>query len=185
MNGFLNINRSHSGDENFWDLNPHVIYVEPFSDLFNNDKSLNKSDSSKTMWCVFWMEDPDEEYNKFYRIPKNERVDVCKKYYPDFDPDHPLIQECQEKYKHLCLDADQLAYKFQKDQLIQISEFLSKLEISFDNIGEIINLKAKLPKIYQDFDKISKLFEKNKSEQRIFGGRRQTARERKLIQPDE
>jgi len=185
MTGFTNINKSLSGNENFWNLNAHMIYVEPFSDLYNQDKSKNKEESSKTMWCILWMEDPDEEVNKYYRIPKDERLEICSKYHPSYDEDHPLTRECREKYPHLCLDADQLAYKLQKDQLIEISQFLSKQEITLTTVKDIIDLKARMPKIYQDFDKVSKLFEKNKADQRIFGGRKQTARERNLIQPDD
>lgn len=185
MTGFININKSLSGNENFWHLNSHMIYVEPFSDLYNQDKSKNKEESSKVMWCITWMEDPDEEVNKYYRIPKDERLLICQKYHKDYDPEHPLIKECLEKYPHLCLDADQLAYKLQKDQLIEISQFLSRQEITLDTVKDIIDLKARMPKIYQDFDKVSKLFEKNKADQRIFGGRKQTARERNLIQPDD
>jgi hypothetical protein len=83
------------------------------------------------------------------------------------------------------MTADELSYKLQKDQLIEISQFLSKQEINMESIGEIIKLKASMPKIYQDFEKIDKMFQKNKSEQRIFGGRKQTARERGQITPDE
>lgn len=185
MTGFTNINKSLSGNENFWNLNAHMIYVEPFSDLYSQDKSKNKEESSKTMWCILWMEDPDEEVNKYYRIPKDERLEICSKYHPSYDEDYPLTRECREKYPHLCLDADQLAYKLQKDQLIEISQFLSKQEITLTTVKDIIDLKARMPKIYQDFDKVSKLFEKNKADQRIFGGRKQTARERNLIQPDD
>ena len=42
-----------------------------------------------------------------------------------------------------------------------------------------------MPKIYQDFEKVSKMFEKNKSEQRVFGGRKLTARERGDLTPDD
>lgn len=185
MTGFTNINKSLSGNENFWNLNAHMIYVEPFSDLYSQDKSKNKEESSKTMWCILWMEDPDEEVNKYYRIPKDERLEICSKYHPSYDEDYPLTRECREKYPHLCLDAEQLAYKLQKDQLIEISQFLSKQEITLTTVKDIIDLKARMPKIYQDFDKVSKLFEKNKADQRIFGGRKQTARERNLIQPDD
>jgi len=114
----------------------------------------------------------------------DERVEICRSFYKDFDPEHPLIQECLEKYPFLCLSADELAYKLQKDQLIEISHFLASQEIDIENVGKIIDLKAKMPKIYQDFEKIDRMFQKNKSEQRIYGGRKQTAREKGTILPD-
>lgn len=185
MSSFVNINKSLSGRENFWELNPHMIYVNPFSELYDSDKTKNKEVSSKSMWGILWMVDPDEETNKFYRISLTERLEIIKKYDPNFDPDHPLIKQCIEQYPYTCLTADELSYKLQKDQLIEITKFLSSQEISLDNVKDIIDLKAKLPKIYQDFEKVSKMFEKSRSEKRIFGGRKQTARERGQIQPDE
>ncbi len=183
MSSFSSIIKSQSG--NFWELNPHVIYVEPFRDLYDEDKSKNKEQSSKDMWCILWMTDPDEEVNKYYRIPKDERLNICKNFNPAFDPDHPLIQDCLKQYPHLCLTADELAYKLQKDQIIEISTFLSSQEITLETAKDIIDLKSKMPKIYQDFEKVSKMFEKNKSEQRVFGGRKLTARERGDLTPDD
>jgi hypothetical protein len=183
MGSFATINKTQSG--NFWELNPHIIYVDPFKDLYNSDKSTNKEQSSKDMWCILWLTDPDEEVNKYYRIAdKDERMSICKSFNPNFDPDHPQIIDCLEKYPYLCMNADELAYKLQKDQLIEISQFLSKQEITMDSIGDIIKHKAAMPKIYQDFEKIEKMFQKNKSEQRVWGNRKLTARERGSILPD-
>lgn len=183
MSSFSTINKSQSG--NFWELNPHMIYVNPFSDLYLADKTKSKEQSSKDMWCVLWLTDPDEEVNKYYRISdKEERLNICKSFNPLFDEEHPLILEALEKYPFLCLTADELAYKLQKDQLIEISQFLSKQPISLETVGEIIKLKSQMPKIYQDFEKIEKMFQKNKSESRVWGNRKQTAREKGLILPD-
>jgi len=184
MTNFTNINKNSSG--NFWDLNPHIIYIEPFHAMYSFDKSKGKEQSSRDMWCVLWLTDPDEEVNKYYRITdKEEKLEICKNFNPAFDENHPLILEALEKYPHLCLNADELAYKLQKDQLIEISQFLSSQTIDMANIAEIINLKSKMPKIYQDFEKIDKLFQKNKSESKVWGGRKQTAREKGLIRPEE
>lgn len=184
MSSFSTINKSQTG--NFWELNPHMIYVSPFSDLYLSDKTKSKEQSSKDMWCILWLTDPDEDVNKYYRISdQEERMSICKSFNPDFDENHPLILEALEKYPFLCLTADELAYKLQKDQLIEISQFLSKQPISLETVGEIIKLKSQMPKIYQDFEKIEKMFQKNKSESRVWGNRKQTAREKGLILPEE
>lgn len=183
MSSIATIIKTQSG--NFWDLNPHMIYIEPFHSLYLSDTTKDKDKSSKDMWCILWLTDPDEEVNKYYRIAsKDERLEICKNFHPDFDPEHPLVEEALIKYPHLCLTADELAYKLQKDQLIEISQFLSSQTIGMDNIKEIIDLKAKMPKIYQDFEKIDKIFHKNKSEQRVWGNRKLTAREKGNLTPD-
>lgn len=173
------------GKENFWELNHHLTLVSPFSKLYKEDKSKNKEVSSKIMWCVFWMKDPDEEYNKFYRIGEEERLDICKSFCKEFNPDKTIIADCLSRYESLCLDADEMAYKLQKDQLISLSRFLTEQPINLETVETLIKLKAQMPKIFQDFDKISKMYEKNKTEKRIYGGRKMTARERNIISPDE
>lgn len=183
MASFVSINKSQSG--NFWELNPHTQYVEPFASMYTSDNSKGKEQSSKDMWCVFWMSDPDEDANKYYRINKEERLEICKAYNPKFDEEHPLISEALEKYAFLCLSADELAYKLQKDQLIEISQFLAQQTISLETVGEIIKLKSQMPKIYQDFEKVDKLFQKQKSDSaRVWGRKNQTTREKGLLLPD-
>lgn len=170
---------------NFWELNPHILHIEPYKTLYSKDRSKNKEISSGTMWCIFWMTDPDESINKFYRIvDKDERLNICKSIYPHFNEEDELVSKCLERYPYLCMTSDKLAYKLEKDQLVEISLFLSKQTISLDTAKEIIELKAKMPKIYQDFDKTDKLFAQKKSEVRVWG-RTQTAREKGLIQPTE
>lgn len=185
ISGLTNITKEFHPTQNFWELNPQLIYLQPFSDLYNADTSKDHLDSSKDMWCVLWMVDPDEDVNKFYRVPYNDRVQVCIEYNSKFDINHPRIVECMRGYNEYCLSADEKAYKMQKDQLIQITEFLNTIPIDLDNIGKVIDLKAKLPKIYSDFEKVDKLFKKIKSEQRIYGGRKQTARETGRLLPDD
>lgn len=185
ITGFVNITKTMNGEENFWELNPHMIHVSPFADLYTRDKSKNKEQSSRDMWCVVWMVDPDEEINKYYRIPKDQRLDVCKSYNPKFDPEDLDIEDCINQYPYLCLSADELAYKQQKDQLIEISQFLATQEIAMDTIADIIKLKSLLPKIYQDFEKIEKSFIKTKASTRVFGQRSLNMRERGDLMPDE
>jgi hypothetical protein len=184
ISGVTHIQKDFDPTMNFWEINPQLIYINPFSDLYSNDKSKNKEQSSKDMWCILWMNDPDEDVNKFYRIPKEERIETCKNFNKTFDPQHPLIEECSKYYTELCLSADEKAYKLQKDQLIEIAQYLNTLPLDLDTIGKIVDLKSKMPKIYKDFETVDKLFQKVKSEQRVFGGRRQTSREQGRIIPD-
>ena len=50
--------------ENMWNHNPTLIYLKPFSDLYNQDNSKDKTISSNLLWCVTWMCHPDEDRNK-------------------------------------------------------------------------------------------------------------------------
>ena len=112
-------------------------------------------------------------------------MQVCKDFEPSFDKNDPLIKDAMDKYPELCLSSIEQSYKLEKDQLIKLTKFLNSTELTLDNAETIIKLKAQMPKIYADFLKTDKEFEKHKSTQRIFGGRTQTTRERNGLIPEE
>lgn len=184
MSSFTNIKKSTDPSVNYWELNPHVIYITPFNQLYEND-SKNKSQSSKDMWCITWLNDSDEEVNKYYRLSKKERLEVCKSFNSKFDENDDLIKECIEKYPYLLLTADELAYKMQKDQLVELSIYLNSLPINEDTVELLVKLKAQMPKIFADFEKVEKQFMKQKGESRVRGGRNETIREKNLIIPED
>lgn len=184
MNSFINIKKEFSPSENFWDLNPHLIYVKPFSLLYNRDSSKNKEESSKDMWCILWMSEPDEDVNKYYRLPTPDRLEICLEYNSGFNIEDPEIIDCIAAYPEICLTAVERAYKMEKDQLVRRAEFLSGVEYTLDALRDLDYAKGMTYKIYKDFDRIEQeYFASKKSETRIYGGRKQSPREKGLIQP--
>ncbi len=164
---------------NLWEVNPHLIYLKPFSQLYLQDKD------SKHLWCIIWLSHPDEEDNKYYRLPDDERLQVCMDFNPKFNVEDPLIQECIDRVPDLCLDSVQQVYKESKDQLLKINRFLNKQEINLENVEQLVKVKAGMPKIFKEFGDIEKQFQKSKSDQRVHGGRAKTIREKKYLQPEE
>ena len=103
---FTNIRKDFDPKQNFWDINPQLTMYKPFSKLYKRDKSKNKEQSSKEMWTIMFLSDPDDMVNKFARIPYNERLEMLKEeYYPEFDEEDEDIAECLEKYPMECLTA--------------------------------------------------------------------------------
>ena len=178
------INTPSSIQENFWTSNEHLTLIKPFSTLYNNDKSKDKLQSSKDMWCILWLSHPDEEENKYYRLPEQEKLEVCKEYNKTFDVEDSIIVSCIEKFPELFDDSITRAYKESKDQLIEISRFLNTQKLTLEDAGEIIKLKSLLPKLFQEFDKLEQQFKKSKSQQRVHGGRAKTQRERNRFIPE-
>ena len=43
---------------------PALIFLKPFSILYNEDKSKTKETSSKVLRCITWLCHPDEEENR-------------------------------------------------------------------------------------------------------------------------
>jgi len=120
-------------DANFWKLNPQLPFIKPFNKLYNSDNSIDKELSSKTMWCVFFMCEPDEELNKFFRIPLLERYEMLKEtFYSLFDLEDEYTKECIEAYPLLCLSAVQRALKDEKEMLMKRASFIKEQEYTLD-----------------------------------------------------
>lgn len=121
-------------DANFWKLNPQLQFIKPFDKLYNIDDSLNKGESSKTMWCIVFMSDPDEETNKFFRIPLLERYEMLKEtFHSLFDLEEEYTKACYEAYPLMCLSAVQRALKDEKEMLMKRASFIKEQEYTLDS----------------------------------------------------
>ena len=178
MNSFINIKRSYEPNLNYWELNPHLIYLKPYSKLYNEDKSKDKIDSSKTMWCITWMIEPDEETNKYFRLPEEQRIDVCKEFHSEFNIEDELIQSIMEAYPEDCLTIIERSLRDTKEFIRRRDKFIKSQPYDFTTMKDLDDAAGKSIKILQDYEKIEKQFLEERSKNiRIRGGRQQTARE--------
>lgn len=185
MNSFINIKKTTDPITNFWELNPHLIYMRPYSILYNLDESKNKEESSKTMHCIVWMIDPDEDTNKYYRLPEEERIEICKNLQPTFDKEEDLTKQIIERYPEDCMTIIERSLRDTKELIRRRDLFLKNSDYNFDTMVQIDNAIGKGVKLLEDFDKIEKRFLESKlSTIRIHGGRQATARESGKIRPE-
>jgi len=168
--------------KNFWEVNPQLVYMQPFSVLYNEDESEDKDASGKTMWCIYFMSDPDEEENKFYRIPTKERLEMLKDtFHSDFDETEETVKACLDAYADICLTAVERALKNEKEALTKRAAFLVSAPYDFETMKDLDNAFSKTSKIYENFEKIEERFLKHKTQSRIKGGRKESASEKGLI----
>lgn len=118
---------------NFWKLNPQMKLIKPFSELYKEDESIDKELSSKTMWCIVFMNDPDEDTNKFFRIPLTERYEMLQEtFHALFDMEDALTKKCSDEYPLMCLTAVQRALKDEKEMLIKRANFIKEQDYTLD-----------------------------------------------------
>lgn len=185
MNSFINIKKEYTPDMNWWELNPHTIHVRPFSKLYARDESKKKINSSKEMWCIFTMNEPDELINPPFRFSEDDRLAYCKSFYPDFDPNDELVMECLLAYPDVFLTLIEQTLKNTKDMFHKRNAFLKQAEYNFETMQALDNAIAKTPKLEEDFDKVyQKYLEQQNKKIQLHGGRNQTLREKKLIRPE-
>jgi hypothetical protein len=178
---------------NFWEVNPQFKIYSPFHLLYEKDKSKDKSFSSRQMWTIFFMCDPDEHDNIFYRIAYGERKKALSEIFvKDLDWEEANFVKCLEAYPIECMTAVQRAYAEEKNQLQKRAKLIADTELTLDTtefLGDkVIVVKGTATQInmlqkdslsiYQKYQKIEEEFIKDKQSVRAKGGSKLTKAEK-------
>lgn len=184
------VNKPFDPDDNYWELNPQMKYYKPFNGLYERDNSSNKTYSSKEMHVIFFMCDPDEELNIYYRMGDEERRSMLSETYaPDLEWEDELFQECLQAYPFEMMDAVERALKVEKDQLKKRAKLIESTELTLDKTRIVMSdrggekavtikgtatqiniLQKDFPKIMQQYEEIEQRFLKAKEVARVKGG---------------
>lgn len=174
---FTNITKKTNPNTDFWELNPQIQYISPFNKLKDAFK-----DSSQHMWAIFFMSDPDEDVNKFYRYDLEKRKQNIQNFYPNIKWKDALFIECLEAYPYECMTAVQRSLKEMQDSLKQRAKFLITTPYTLDTSAKLDAMHTKTDKIYDQLEKAHQKFQKQKEEEvRVYGGRKLSMSEKKLI----
>lgn len=190
MSDFIKINKDFTIEQNFWDINPQIALISPFSLLYKEDSGGDMS--SRYMWACFFMCDPDDKENRLFRLPVNDRKnDIIENYFnEDNNWSNEIFQQCLEAYSIKCLTSIERALKEEEESLLKRSRLLSESEYTLDytrDDGKTIKgtapqldaMRSKTLKIYQDLEKTIEKFSKAKEdESRVYGGRKETISEK-------
>lgn len=160
---------------------------------FNKLEDEFPEDSSQHMWAIFFMCDPDEEINKFYRFSLAKRRENINNYYPNIQWKNPVFKECMEEYPYLCLNTIQRALKDELDSLRDRAKLIKNTPMTLDYTDEngkkiigtakqLDDMRIKTSKIYDQLEEAMNKFNKQKEDElRVRGGRRETSAEKGLI----
>lgn len=185
MSQFVNIKKDFSPDTNFWNLNPQLTMFKPYYYLYKYDKSANKEISSKQMWMIVFLCDPDPDVNKFFRIPYEQRLKMLKEtFYSDFDEDDSTIQKCLEAYPQNMLSAVERALKEEIDSMVERSKWIREYSYqnnSLDDNKKFDQIRKLTTDLYKRYEDLENKFIKEKEQSRVRGGRRESKAEQKLL----
>jgi hypothetical protein len=166
-----------------------VIY-KPFNGLYDMDKTKDKEFSSRQMWTIFFMCDPDEDRNIFFRIPFSQRQEMLSDtFVPDLDWENPVFKGCLEQYPFECMNAVQRALAAEKDQLRKRAKLIQDTELSLDRVDDkgkkipgtatqINMLQKDALRIYEAYEQIEAKFLAQKSISAVHGGDKMTKTEK-------
>lgn len=200
---YVKIRPDFKPEDNFWEVNPQVAYVEPFNKLYKIDDGQDLS--SAYMWACYFNNYPDESLNFLFRYSQEKRDKALLDFYPDLDLENELYLECNEAFPFACLNSIQRALKEELDSLKVRARKLRDTPYTFDHywVGptgdyildksekpimlkgsakDIDAARAKTAKIYEGVEQaLEKFMEQAESEARVYGGREQTAHEKGLL----
>lgn len=177
----------------FWKNNFLISLIEPF------DKIKKKKDSSKIMWCIWMMKDPNP-INPVVKIPEKDRVSAIKRYYPKYKENDKDIIAGLKAYPKTLLSNAAKAFVEEEDlmsdraemmksmsdhckaQIKKNTENLMNLEegqeyVSIietkgfqDTLKVLDTMRKNTKSIYDSYTKISKDFQLEVSKVQIEGG---------------
>lgn len=125
-------------DENYWDLNTAIKTVAVFNHLYKTDKSKNKTESSKLMWAIALLIDPNEA-NPWRNVsPLDKKNLIALDYLNDvnFNWSDSRVLELIDNYKNLCITIAERSLIEFEDKLASRARFISTTEYSLDYYEE-------------------------------------------------
>lgn len=179
-----------NSSENFWVANPMMLSVNIFKQVYDKDKSKNKKSSSKLMWAIALLVDPNEA-NPWKNVGIHDKYKLIAEDFledKDFNWEHNEIQDLIEEYKERCLTiAEKQLIRFEK-KLVQRGDFIDKTDYSldtYDDNGRVIKgtadqldkMMVATSKIYDQLESIKAKILKENSEGSLRGGAAESASE--------
>ena len=152
MKGIVKVNTEFSieAPDHFWNQNPHLVYMKPFSQFYKLDKSKNQATSSRWMWYCHFMKCPYDVENPFYRIAHDSRDEMLKdtllKEYelPDLDIEM-AFEECFDNYAEIALSTVEKEFENILEELKKIKTKVNETDITYDTTKIEVNTKTGQP----------------------------------------
>ena len=164
---------------NFWKVNPQLASFGGFKELYDSDDSKDKVSSSKIMWAIAFMYDPD---SKFINIPTEKRMDIIK---IDFLKDKKFDWSKYDNQIKMYLDciltpAERLMSEW-KNKLEERSKFIKEQKYTLENAKDLDRMLADTKKMYDYYNSVLDDLIKEKSGSRVKGNTMESAAEKGLI----
>jgi len=178
MSKFTTFNISYDPEINFWEQNPHMIYIPPFNEMYNSDKG--GMTSSKYMWTIGYFSHPDEDENKYFKFGKEgvEKMIIETGFFPELDIENELYNKCGKDFPYIALDSVQRDLYNKKMHLRDRANFLSGTEYTLENSKKLDDMHAKTAKIMDEYDQILERYMETKLGATIKGGRQRSKSEK-------
>lgn len=170
---FISIQKNFDIQNNFWELNPQLAVMYPYSLLYG------KKNGSEMMWCIFFMSDPDPTVNKFAHFGSEETFNkLVESGYANvkFKEDADFVK-CLDSYPFDIMTAAELTLKTEIESLKSRNRILDSLQkralMSIDTepdketIMMLNTLQKDASKIYENYENAKAKFLEEKKQGKV------------------
>lgn len=169
---------SFDTDVNFWKLHPQLKVPLPFASIYKKDKSKAKGKSSQIMWAIALLVDPDSKFSNISYSTRRDMIsgDFLKN--KDFD---------WSEYKEAIIFYERSLVTPAKRQLMVWNKKMDEKTLYLDvltyeeNADTIEGLLKTNVKLFEDYERLLKLVDKETNEGATKGGAEESASEKGLI----
>jgi len=164
---------------NFWKVNPQAKIA--FDNIYKNDKSKDKVESSTIMWAIALYVD-NSKSNMYRNLSIEDRKDlITEEYLKNSKFDWKLYKEEIDLYKKLNLTKNQSNLLEIEDKLDQRSKVLNDEEYTIDNALDLDKIIINTKSVFEVHRLLKDAVDKEEADSTTRGGRVESASEKGLI----
>ena len=175
----LGILNSFDTKDNFWKVNKQLVIPEEFENFRYNDRSRDKEESSKIMWAIALLIDPDSKYK---RLKLQDRKNLIAK---DFLKNEKFqwdkYKDIISFYEKLILTPAQRQLMIWEQKLDEKTELMANTTYDLDNAEILEKLLASNSKLFAELERIKDQLNKEDDSGSMKGGGVESASESNLI----
>lgn len=172
----LGILNNFETNNNFWEVNKQLCIPEQFSNFKVIDKSKNKEDSSKIMWAIALLLDPD---SKFKRLKLQDKKNLIAK---DFLKNEKFewikYKHIMDFYEKLMLTPAQRQLMIWEQKLDEKTQFMSDTTYDEDTAELLEKLLGSNSKLFGELERIKEQLEREDEGGIVKGGALESAVEK-------
>lgn len=156
---------------NFWKNNPQLVAI--FDDVYEKDTSKNKEASSKIMWAIALLLDPNEN-NSYRNMNYEDKLKILSEnYIKEKSFNWVKYDDIIERYKRYVLTKTEYALHVMERKLEERLRLLNDTPITLDNADLLDKLQLNMVKIKTEIKNLTKLLKdedsnvKNKGDKKV------------------
>lgn len=161
-------------DKNFWIEHPDMKVISPFKQIFEDDKSKKKEDSSKMMWFIVLCYDRDSKFYKLSAEGLDGKHSIVGedfmgdiKYYSKWKL---VLEPVIEEYIRLQYSPMERHLKTWEDLLDKRTSFLKSQEYDFETDEKLDKMAERTLKVHNTIKQIKEDLGKEAQEGTVKGG---------------